>query len=106
MSKEPTEKAQYLLGAVERRVFEDGHEALRRLLRAMIRHKEVQSLAEEIIQTEGLTQGWTSPLYCVCLDKSLVLYINSMRYNCKEINKVHVTCSTIFSRLNALLAHN
>ena len=62
MSKQPTEKAQFLLDAVERTIFEDGSEALRKLLRAMIRHRELQSLAEEIIQTEHLTQGWTSPL--------------------------------------------
>ena len=74
MSKEPTEKAQFLLDAVEKRIFEDGHEALRRLLCAMVRHRELRSLAEEIIQTEHLTKGWTSDLYCVGLDKSFVLY--------------------------------
>ena len=57
MSKETTEKAQFLLDAVERKIFEDGHQALRRLLCAMIRHRELQSLAEEIIQTEHLTKG-------------------------------------------------
>ena len=72
MSKEPTEKAQFLLDAVERKIFEDGHKALRRLLCAMIHHRELRSLEEEIIQTEHLTQGWTSPLYCICLDKSFV----------------------------------
>ena len=59
MSEEPTEKAQFLLNAVERNIFEDGYEALRRLLCAMIRHRELRSLAEEIIQTEHLTKGWT-----------------------------------------------
>ena len=62
MSKEPTEKAQFLLDAVEREIFEDGYEALRRLLCVMIRHRELRSLAEEIVQSEHLTQGWTSPL--------------------------------------------
>ena len=57
MSKEPTEKAQFLLDAVERKIFEDGYEALRRLLRAMIRHRELRSLAEEIIQKEHMTKG-------------------------------------------------
>ena len=57
MSKEPKEKAEILLDAVERKIFEDGYEALRRLLHAMIRHRELRSLAEEIIQTEHLTQG-------------------------------------------------
>ena len=57
MSKEPTEKAQLLLDAVEKKIFEDGNEALRRLLCAMIRHRELRSLAEEIIETEHLTQG-------------------------------------------------
>ena len=75
MSKEPTEKAQFLLDAVERRIFEDGYEGLRKLLCAMIRHRELRSLAEEIIQTEQLTQGWTRPLCCVCLDKSFVMYM-------------------------------
>ena len=62
MSKQPTEKAQFLLDAVERKIFEDGQEALRRLLCAMIRHRELRPLAEEIIQSEHLTKGWTSPL--------------------------------------------
>ena len=57
MSKEPKEKAEILLDAAERKIFEDGYEALRRLLRAMIRHRELRLLAEEIIQTEHLTQG-------------------------------------------------
>ena len=57
MSKEPKEKAQILMDAVERKLFEDGYEALRKLLCAMIRHKELQSLAEEIIQAECLSQG-------------------------------------------------
>ena len=57
MSKEPTEKAQFLLDAVEKKIFEDGYEALKSLLCAMIRHRELRSLAEEIIQTEHLTQG-------------------------------------------------
>ena len=57
MSKELTEKAQFLLDAVERKIFEDGYEALRRLLCAMIRHRELRSLAEEIIKTEHLTHG-------------------------------------------------
>ena len=69
------EKANFLLDAVERKIFEDGHEALRKLLCAMIRHKELRSLVEEIIQTEHLTQGWTSHLDCVCVDKSFVLYM-------------------------------
>ena len=63
MSKEPTEKAHFLLDAVERKISEDGYEALRRLLCAMIRHKELRSLAEEIIRSEHLTKGWTGPLY-------------------------------------------
>ena len=62
MSKEPTEKAQLLLDAVERKIFEDGYGALRRLLCAMIRHRELRSLADEIIQSEQLTKGYTSPL--------------------------------------------
>ena len=45
------------MDAVERKLFEDGYEALRRLLCAMIRHRELQSVAEEIIQAEHLTQG-------------------------------------------------
>ena len=57
MSEEPTEKAQFLLDAVERKIFEGGYEALRRLLCAMIRHREVRSLAEEVIDSEHLTQG-------------------------------------------------
>ena len=68
MSKEPTEKAQFLLDAVETKIFEDGHKALRRLLCVMIRHRELQSLGEEIIQSEHLTQGWTSPLHCICYE--------------------------------------
>ena len=62
MPKEPTEKVQFLLDAVERKIFEDGLQALRKLLCVMIRHRELRSLAEEIIQSEHLTQGWTSPL--------------------------------------------
>ena len=57
MSKEPTEKAQFLLDAVERKIFEDGYAALRRLLCAMIRHRELRSLAEDIIQSDELTNG-------------------------------------------------
>ena len=57
MSKEPTEKAQFLLDAVERKIFEDGYEVFRKLLCAMIRHRELQLLAEEIIQSEHLTKG-------------------------------------------------
>ena len=57
MSKEPKEKAQILMDAVERKLFEDGYEALRKLLCAMIRHRELQLLAEEILQAEHLTQG-------------------------------------------------
>ena len=53
------------MDAVERKLFEVGYEALRRLLCAMIRHREVRSLAEEIIQTEHLTQGWTSHLHFI-----------------------------------------
>ena len=68
MSKEPTGKAQFLLDAVEGKIFEEGQEALRRLLCAMIRHRELRSVAEEIIQTEHLTQGWTSPLHCICYE--------------------------------------
>ena len=58
MSEDPTEKAQFLLDAVERKIFENEHEALRKLLCAMIRHRELQSMAEEIIQSEYLTKGW------------------------------------------------
>ena len=66
MSKEPKKrKAQFLLGVVEGKIIEDGQEALRRWLRVMIRHRELRSLAEEIIQTENLTKGWISALYCV-----------------------------------------
>ena len=57
MSNEPKEKAQILMDAVERKLFEDGYKALRRLLCAMIRHRELQSLAEEIISAEHLTHG-------------------------------------------------
>ena len=57
MSKEPKEKAQILMDAVENKLLEGGYEASRRLLCAMIRHRELQSLAEEIIQVEHLTQG-------------------------------------------------
>ena len=57
MSMELKEKAQFLLDAVERKIFEDGYEALRQLLCAMIRHRELGSLAEEIIQAEHLRQG-------------------------------------------------
>ena len=60
MSMETTGKVHFLLDAVEKRIFEDGYEALRRLLCAMIRHRELRSLAEEIIQSEHLTQGWMS----------------------------------------------
>ena len=62
MSKEPTEKAQFLLDVVKRKIIEDGYEVLRRLLCVMIHHKELRSLAEEIIETEQLTKGWTDPL--------------------------------------------
>ena len=68
MSKEPTEKAHFLLDAVESKIFEEGYEALRRFLCAMIRHRELQSLTEEIIQSEKLTKGWTSSLYCICYE--------------------------------------
>ena len=51
-------KAEILMDAVERKISEDGWEALRRLLCAMIRHRELRSLAEEIIQEERLTQGY------------------------------------------------
>ena len=57
MCKEPKEKAEILMDAVERKIFEDGYEALRRLLCAMIRHRELRSLAEEIIQAGHLRQG-------------------------------------------------
>ena len=57
MFEEPVEKAEFLLDAVERKIVEGGWEALRTFLCAMIRHRELQSLAEEIIQTEQLTQG-------------------------------------------------
>ena len=50
------------MDAVERKLFENGYEALRRLLCAMIRHRELQSLADEVIQAELLTQGYLSPL--------------------------------------------
>ena len=60
MSKEPTEKAYLLMDAVERKIFEDGYEALRRLMCAMIRHRELRSLAEDLIQTGQLTQGYTN----------------------------------------------
>ena len=57
MFKESKAKTEILMDAVERKIFEDGYEALRRLLCAMIRHRELRSLAEEIIQAEHLTQG-------------------------------------------------
>ena len=57
MSEEPVEKAEFLLDAVERKIAEGGWEILRTFLRAMIRHRELQSLAEEIIEAEHLTQG-------------------------------------------------
>ena len=56
------EKAEFLLDAVERKIVEGGWETLRTFLCAMIRHRELQSLAEEIIQTEQLTQGKTNGL--------------------------------------------
>ena len=65
MSKEPKGKAQFLLDVVEARIIEDGPEALKRWLRVMIRQRELRSLAEEIIQAEHLTKGWTRALYCV-----------------------------------------
>ena len=64
MSKEPMEKADVLLDAVERKILEDEYEAFRKLLCAMIRHRELRSLAEEIIQTEQLTQGYANRFTC------------------------------------------
>ena len=77
MCKEPTGKAQFLLDVVEGKIIEDGHEALRRWLCVMIRHKELRSLAEEIIQTEHLTKGRASTctVYSICLDKSFELFV-------------------------------
>ena len=57
MSEEPMEKAEFLLDAVERKIVEGGWETLRTFLCAMIRHRELRSLAEEIIHTEQLKQG-------------------------------------------------
>ena len=51
------EKAEFLLDAVERKIVGGGWETLRTFLCAMIRHKELRSLSEEIIGTEHLTQG-------------------------------------------------
>ena len=62
MAEEPVEKAEFLLDAVERKIVAGGWETLRAFLCAMIRHKELQSLVEEIMQTEHLTQGKTGSL--------------------------------------------
>ena len=57
---EPQEKAAFLLDVVEKKISDQGWEGLKRFLRAMIRQRELRSLAEEIIQEHHLTQGYVT----------------------------------------------